>query len=45
MTLGALAFGVLVTGAFGAVAGRGAYFTRRQRSSDSESSAFVADGF
>ena len=27
MTLGALAFGVLVTGASGAVAGRGAYFT------------------
>jgi hypothetical protein len=27
MTLGALAFGVLVTGAAGAVAGRGAYFT------------------
>jgi hypothetical protein len=27
MTLGALAFGVLVAGASGAVAGRGAYFT------------------
>jgi hypothetical protein len=27
MTLGVLAFGVLVTGASGAVAGRGAYFT------------------
>ena len=27
VTLGALAFGVLVAGAFGAVAGRGAYFT------------------
>jgi hypothetical protein len=27
LTLGALAFGVLVAGAFGAVAGRGAYFT------------------
>jgi hypothetical protein len=27
VTLGALAFGVLVTGAFGAIAGRGAYFT------------------
>jgi hypothetical protein len=27
LTLGALAFGVLVAGAYGAVAGRGAYFT------------------